>query len=812
MSSYSQYSQPIISLQKDKKPRLALGLLKAQTHSLEMLAQGRPLSEVLTELLRAVEEISRGAMLTSILLLSEDGKRLVHCAAPSLDPAYMARIDGKEIGPTSGSCGRAAFLRRPVVVRDIAADPLWERLRDFTLGFGLRACWSVPILAAGGKVLGTFAMYYRRPRRPTKLDSHTITTVIGTAVIAIERAQRMRQLQESEERFRALSACAPVGIFATDLERQCVYTNARCNEICGFSPVEALGQGWTRFIHPEDVERVVQEWDAAIRQHMDYEGEHRWLHRDGEVRWTAVRSAPVRSDSGKLLGYMGAVADQTRHVIADHKATTLARELDAVVRSSPVGIVCFDLDLTVRSWNPMAERILGWKSEEVVGTRLALTHPQEDHWLELREKLLRGESFINLACRRLHKEGHQVDVFISLGAILDSSGSPTGFVGSIVDATELVNSRRRLENTIAELRESESRFHTMADTIDQLAWMADNQGRRFWFNQRWFDYTGTTPEQVQGWGWTRVHHPEHVERVLKGVRESWARGETWEDTYPLRGKDGNYRWFLSRALPIKDDSGKILRWFGTSTDITERMMAEETLRQSEKLAIAGKLAANVAHELNNPLAAAINSVYLARQMATDSVQRRYLSNAEQELLRVSRLANRTLSFYRGNSSREALSLFSIVEELLSVFEPGCAQKNISVSTELESDAMVYGSKDELRQVFSNLLSNAIDAVGRDGSIFIRVRALRESKGSVRVTIADTGHGIPEADRKKVFEPFFTTKAGGGTGLGLWITKEIVSRHDGTIRLKSRCAGKQGTVISVHLPALSIARQQVCGAA
>jgi PAS domain S-box-containing protein len=809
MSNESQYNRFAISVTNSKKPRLCLGLLKAQTHSLEMLAQGRPLSEVLTELLRAVEEVCKDGMLTSILLLSEDGKRLVHCAAPSLEPAYMAEIDGAEIGPAAGSCGTAAFLGRPVIVRDIATDPLWKDYRGLALGFGLRACWSVPILAANGKVLGTFAMYYRKPRRPTNFDSHMVAAVTGTAVIAIERVQRTRQLQESEERFRALSACAPVGIFATDLEGQCIYTNSRCNEIGGFSTEEALGRGWAHFIHPDDAERVPRDWNAAMQQQVDYDGEYRWLHRDGQVRWTEVHLAPVKSDSGKLLGYMGALADRTPHLIAEQKATALARELDAVVRFSPVGIVCFDLDLKVRSWNPMAERILGWTVEEVLGTRLALTHAQEDHWRKLREELLRGKAFINLSCRRRHKNGNQVDVLISLGAILDSSGLPTGFVGSVVDTTELVRSRRQLENTVAELKDSEARFHTMADNMDQLVWMADTEGRRFWFNQRWFDYTGTTPEQVLGWGWTTVYHPEYLDKVLNRIRECWASGQTWEDTYPLRGKDGNYRWFLSRALPIKDESGSIIRWFGTSTDITERMMAEETLRQSEKLAIAGKLAANVAHELNNPLAAALNSVYLARQMASDPVQLRHLGNAEQELLRVSRLANRTLSFYPGNSSREQLSLPGIIEELVSVFDPGCAQKNINVSIESDCGVMIYGSKDELRQVFSNLLSNAIDAVGRNGRIRIRLKCLRAGAGSasrsVRVTIADNGHGIPEAHRKKVFEPFFTTKTGPGTGLGLWITKEIISKHDGTISLKSRCGQRQGTVVSIWLPAVGAAQ-------
>jgi PAS domain S-box-containing protein len=125
--------------------------------------------------------------------------------------------------------------------------------------------------------------------------------------------------------------------------------------------------------------------------------------------------------------------------------------------------------------------------------------------------------------------------------------------------------------------ESEARFRTLADNIAQLAWMADASGWIFWYNQRWFDYTGTTLPQMQGWGWQRVHHPDHVERVTSRFRHYLQTGEDWEDTFPLRGKDGSYRWFLSRAVPIRDDQGNILRWFGTNTDITERKAAETEL-------------------------------------------------------------------------------------------------------------------------------------------------------------------------------------------------------------------------------------------
>ncbi len=125
-------------------------------------------------------------------------------------------------------------------------------------------------------------------------------------------------------------------------------------------------------------------------------------------------------------------------------------------------------------------------------------------------------------------------------------------------------------------------FRIMADNIPQLAWMADQSGWIFWYNKRWYDYTGTTLEQMEGWGWKSVHHPDHVDRVVEIFSSAVARGEPWEDTFPLRGKDGKFRWFLSRAMPIRDESGNVVRWFGTNTDVTETLSAEAALRETEE--------------------------------------------------------------------------------------------------------------------------------------------------------------------------------------------------------------------------------------
>ncbi|HEV2698878.1 MAG TPA: PAS domain S-box protein, partial [Terriglobales bacterium] len=149
---------------------------------------------------------------------------------------------------------------------------------------------------------------------------------------------------------------------------------------------------------------------------------------------------------------------------------------------------------------------------------------------------------------------------------------------------------RRVAERTEELRESESQFRSLANSIPQLAWMTQPDGSIFWYNQRWYDYTGTTFDDVKGWGWKIVHHPDYLDAATRKFRHCLSTGEPWEDTFPLRGKDGNYRWFLSRALPIHDVNGKIVRWFGTNTDITDRKLAEEALVKSERLAAMGRLA------------------------------------------------------------------------------------------------------------------------------------------------------------------------------------------------------------------------------
>ena len=238
--------------------------------------------------------------------------------------------------------------------------------------------------------------------------------------------------------------------------------------------------------------------------------------------------------------------------------------------------------------------------------------------------------------------------------------------------------------------------------------------------------------------------------------------------------------------------------------IQQERNAEEALRRSEKLAVAGRLAATIAHEINNPLEAVINLVYLARNSPSQETTREYLGQAESELARVSAIASETLKFYRQPNQASETRIPEIFSSLVLLYRDKIAGSKVELRTDFADVPPIVAFAGELRQVFSNLLTNAIDAAA-GARIDIRLRRARDRSGrkGVKVLVADTGTGIPESVRSSMFEPFVSTKATRGTGLGLWVTSEIVRKHGGSIRVKS-CSrpDRHGTVFCVFLPEIA----------
>jgi signal transduction histidine kinase len=266
--------------------------------------------------------------------------------------------------------------------------------------------------------------------------------------------------------------------------------------------------------------------------------------------------------------------------------------------------------------------------------------------------------------------------------------------------------------------------------------------------------------------------------------------------------DGTLGWTFSRAIPVRDEHGVIVEWYGAASDITARKQAEQALLSAEKLAVVGRLASSIAHEINNPLEAVTNLLYLAEQTA-DPETKSTLAAAQQELQRISQIAANTLRFNRQKSLPAPMDVVDTIESVLHLYEGRFRQTGIQVVFEKEECPRFTALGDEIRQVFVNLVGNALDAMRRGGVLKIRVRPVthwKTGKRCVRVTFADNGHGMSLATRAQLYKPFFTTKKDTGTGLGLWISEEIVRRHYGSIRLRSSQAeGSSGTTFSLLFP-------------
>ncbi|WP_416674465.1 PAS domain S-box protein [Egbenema bharatensis] len=422
---------------------------------------------------------------------------------------------------------------------------------------------------------------------PTRDQQNQLTGWIGTMTNIDEIKHSEALLRQSEERFRQMADHAPVVIWVTDPTGYCTYLSQSWYEFTGQTEATGLGFGWLKTIHPEDYERVRENFLTANKQHEAFRLEYRLRRRDGEYRWAIDAASPWFGEDGAFKGYIGSVVDIHDRKQAEEALRRSETRYRTLFESMNEGFCVVEMlfdqhncpyDYRFLEINPAFEHQTGLYRAEGKTARQLLPN-LEQHWFELYGNVaLSGEPI------RFEHRSDAMNRWFEVSAF--HLGSPESRKVAILFKD--ISKRKQAEH---ERQESQTRFRTLADNISQFAWMADETGYIFWYNQRWFDYTGTSLEQMQGWGWQQVHHPDHLERVLKKFRQHLEAGEAWEDIFPLRGKEGQYRWFLSRAIPIQGEQGRVLRWFGTNTDITELRQTEMALQQAtDRLNIALKSA------------------------------------------------------------------------------------------------------------------------------------------------------------------------------------------------------------------------------
>src|SRR5438270_4131835 len=361
-----QYYQAIIRDISNRKRREAL--LAGENRVLEMVAKGDSLSDILDNLCLLVEEQSSG-VLASILLMDANGKQLRHGAAPNLPKTYTEAIDGAFIGPAVGSCGTAAYRAKQVIVSDIAADPLWADFRDLALAHSLRACWSTPIFSSEGKVIGTFAMYYREPRSPSPREQETIKHITYLAGVAIQRKLAERARRESEAYLAEAQRLSHTGSWAwTPATGEIRYWSEETYRVLGFDP-EPGPPRFEKFfgrLYPEDQDRVRELFGLAIGEKADFETDYRVVHPTGAIKHIHAVGHPVCDEVGDLVEFVGTGIDRTE----SKRAEEALRASEQVARGQ-VEALAQSLDVLATAPDP--EKFIG----QMLGTIGRLLNAQD---------------------------------------------------------------------------------------------------------------------------------------------------------------------------------------------------------------------------------------------------------------------------------------------------------------------------------------------------------------------------------------------------------------------------------------------------
>ncbi|HEX4650061.1 MAG TPA: PAS domain-containing protein [Granulicella sp.] len=514
-----------------------------------------------------------------------------------------------------------------------------------------------------------------------------------------------------------------------------------------------------------------------------------------DVYWTYSYS-PIYGATGTIDGILIVCQDMTEKIRATRERDEASRRLQQVFDLTTDGILSID-----RSWrciyaNPRARQIVA-ASGEFVGKNI---------WEAFPAMIYEDSPYVKFY-RQAMDEGiaGEFEAFypapLNIWVRVQVRPSAEGLVTYFRDVTEE-------KQTTSALHDSGIRFNAIYSTSHEYIGVLSREGTILDCNRAALEFGGNTLAEVVGrpfWEGPWFVHTPGAPEMARQVIAAGAEGKTVRREMSLVRPNGETMIFDFSLSPFRDEQGEVVFLVPEARDITELKRAEAALLQSEKLAAVGRLASSIAHEINNPLESVTNLIYLARKDAVTEEMRDYLETAERELRRVAVITNQTLRFHKQATKPRLVSCEELFESVLSIHQGRVVNAHVRIERRSRGNASVMCFDGEIRQVLNNLAGNAIDAMHPGGGrLLLRSRPGTEwstGRRGVVLTVADSGEGISPAVMKRVFEPFFTTKGDSGTGLGLWVSQEIIARHEGGLRVRSsQREGLSGTVFTVFLPA------------
>ncbi len=711
---------------------------------------------------------------------------------------------------------------RPGPMGEILIDSLGADARNWppfvTRRFGDTNLTIVPLLIGLQGDVGVLLAGSERAGFPEQTESLILSVAANQAAIGLREAglleeqkrlatdldrrvaQRTKELAESNQELELqvkLLQHLPVAAWTFKFDGTLDFVNQGWLEYTGqtLDFVRSRPEAWMDAMHPEDREGAVNAFWHGIRSGRGFTMETRFRRaRDGQYRWHLNRAVALHNTEGTIVRFVGTSTDIGDLKQVQENLRRAEEKTRLIVDTALDAVVTMDAEGIIRSWNEQAATIFGWHQTEAIGQRISnLIIPQElreAHERGLRHFLTSGEGPVlrrPVELTAVRRSGEQFPVELQVMPL--KLGDEWFFSGFIRDITESKLAQQRL-------RESEFNLRQMTETIPEMLWSATPDGLIDYCNTRVLDYSGLSAKEVMGEGWANLVHPDDVGRAARLWTSCLATGELYQaEVRVLHAADRTYRWCITSALPLLDEGGRILKWFGTVVDMHDWKQAQEELRKTQaelahvtRVMTMGQFTASIAHEVNQPLSGILmNAGTCLRMLDSDPPN---IDGARETARRTIRDGNRASDviarlrdlFKKNDAAQESVDLNNATREVIALSLSDLQSNGVVVQQELaENLPVVKGDRIQIQQVILNLLRNASDAMrdidDRPRQLVIKTES--DDSKNVQLTVRDTGAGFAPNAANRLFESFYTTKAD-GMGIGLSISRSIIEAHRGRL--------------------------------
>jgi PAS domain S-box-containing protein len=615
-------------------------------------------------------------------------------------------------------------------------------------------------------------------------------------------------MQSNEQNLAAIINTIPTAAWTTRPDGYCDFLNQVWLDYAGMTGEKALGWGWVEAIHSEDRNRLVETWQSCLASGTPVETEARIRRFDSAYRWFLIRGNPLRNELGEILKWCGTCVDIEDRKRREEDLRAPEFSWRQIVDNIPGLVVTTAAGGEVEFLNHQTLEYFGRTREELKDWALiGAVHPGDLPRVigERKKSIETGQPYeIEHRCRRADGVYRWFQV----------RGLPVRGAENKIIAWYLlladIDDRKLAEEA---LRERELNLRQITETIPEMLWSSTPEGSIDYCNGRLLEFTGFASAEVVGTNWIKLLHPDDVERAVKAWSHCVKTGDPYRvEVRTFHASDDTYRWCITRALPLVDSEGRIVKWHGTVVDMHDWKVAQEELRSTQaelakmmRVMTLNVLTASIAHEINQPLASLITNASISLRRLNDDPPN--VDGARETVQRTIRDANRASDvvtrlralFSKKEFTLETFDLNEITREVIALSSSELQDNRVILQLELAADLpLVTGDRVQLQQVTINLLNNASDAmVGiEDRPRHLLVRTQQDGDNQVRLSVRDAGCGVNPKEFDRLFEPFYTTK-GSGMGIGLSISRSIIERHRG--RLWAEPNDGPGTTFSFSIP-------------